>query len=572
MLTNSFAAAALAAAYVVVLVLLLNPSLPASLRSLLTLARAIGGFYVIACAAIAYALLLGRLIFGRGRFSPAWVSVTVLAWLATVAAAAGAVVFWVNIRTFSLVLEAQTVTALTQGVIVLTAASMLFLIIALLQRYGGSRRLWATWLIVFAVASVSMPVVLRGGGLPDPPAVRPVAAVRDVAATASSRVTVIAVEGGSFELIAAAAAEGRLPNFGRLLDAGATMHLATLHPTSAEAVWAAIATGKLPQKNGIRSAAIYRFAPEPGRAPVQLLPDFCFASALLRLGRLVEERQTSASLQATPLWTALNRAGITTGLVNVPLTQPPPAIDGYVVSDAYGRPSSPDTETIAPAALLPEVQRAAAAAAASHYAPLDSVMASMAERHRAAARADRAYLGIQRELAQAHPTQVSIVRYESSDIIGHYFLRYARPSSFGDVTDDERRRLGGVLEAHYALIDEAIGRALADLDSDDLLIVMSGFGMEPLGPGKRILERVIGDPEVSGTHEAAPDGFLIAYGGPVARATLLNRASLVDVAPTLLYFLGLPIGRDMDGFARVDLFQPGFTGERPITFIPTYDR
>ena len=36
--------------------------------------------------------------------------------------------------------------------------------------------------------------------------------------------------------------------------------------------------------------------------------------------------------------------------------------------------------------------------------------------------------------------------------------------------------------------------------------------------------------------------------------------------------LGLPVGRDMDGYARTDLFQPAFTEDRPITFIPTYDR
>ena len=89
---------------------------------------------------------------------------------------------------------------------------------------------------------------------------------------------------------------------------------------------------------------------------------------------------------------------------------------------------------------------------------------------------------------------------------------------------------------------------------------------------KRILERLVGDADVSGTHEAAPDGFLIAYGGQVPRAGQLRRGSVVDVAPTLLYYLGLPIGRDMDGFARVDLFQAAFTGERPMTFIPTYDR
>ena len=58
----------------------------------------------------------------------------------------------------------------------------------------------------------------------------------------------------------------------------------------------------------------------------------------------------------------------------------------------------------------------------------------------------------------------------------------------------------------------------------------------------------------------------------MARARLTTRASVVDLVPTLLYFLGLPIGRDMDGYARTDLFKSSFTDERPITFIPTYDR
>lgn len=104
-----------------------------------------------------------------------------------------------------------------------------------------------------------------------------------------------------------------------------------------------------------------------------------------------------------------------------------------------------------------------------------------------------------------------------------------------------------------------------------LLLVISRYGMEPLGIAKRLLERVIGDPEVSGSHEMAPDGFLMAYGTAVARASV-RRASVVDVPPTVLYFLGLPVGRDMDGYARTDLFQPAFTAERPITFIPTHER
>ena len=48
-------------------------------------------------------------------------------------------------------------------------------------------------------------------------------------------------------------AAGQLPNFGTLLDRGATIDLATLKPTQAETVWAAAATGKYPPKNGVRS-------------------------------------------------------------------------------------------------------------------------------------------------------------------------------------------------------------------------------------------------------------------------------------------------------------------------------
>jgi hypothetical protein len=101
--------------------------------------------------------------------------------------------------------------------------------------------------------------------------------------------------------------------------------------------------------------------------------------------------------------------------------------------------------------------------------------------------------------------------------------------------------------------------------------VVSPFGMVPLSPGKRVLERLFGNPRVSGSHERAPDGFLMAYGASVA-ARRLPRASVLDVTPTLLYSLGLPIGRDMDGFARTDVFTGEFTTRVPLTFIPSYGR
>ena len=201
-----------------------------------------------------------------------------------------------------------------------------------------------------------------------------------------------------------------------------------------------------------------------------------------------------------------------------------------------------------------------------------AVQASLDDRRLLPARLDLLNDRLAQKLAESFPPQVAVVRYQSLDAAGHYFLRYATPSEFGDVSEEERQKFGGVLEGHYAIIDEAIGRAIKSLGPGDLLLVVSAYGMEPLGTVKRLVARIFGDPDISGTHDGAPDGFLMAYGASVAATRLQRRASVVDLVPTVLYFLGLPIGRDMDGYARTDLFHPAFTEERPITFIPTYDR
>jgi predicted AlkP superfamily phosphohydrolase/phosphomutase len=579
MLVNSVVAACLASAYVLVLLLLLNPAFPLARRAVLPLVVSVGLFYAAQLTVVFYLLLLLRQFLARFVFSPAWVSVGALVWLTAVSAAAGAALMWRNMTTFGNVLDPDTAAALNAGAVILAGTAAVCLIVAWLRHRSPERRaVWAALLVTTAVGSVIATLALRGGGgataveahAADGPADVPVS-------DGPGRVRIIAVDGGSLDFITRATAEGRLPNFGRILDAGAVRHIATIHPTSAEAVWASIATGKLPQKNGVRSAAIYRVS--RGGASIQLLPDYCFSHRLVRLGFLVEEPHSSATFRTRTLWNILGTSGYSVGVVAWPLTHPAPAVRGYVVSDAYHR-AALNTTAIDPASAIypPEQQADALVAAESAIADAEitsggaSGNATVDPRQEAAARIDRIYDRVARALAEAQPTHVTVTRYQSLDAIGHYFLRYAMPSEFGDVSDNERQRLGAVLDQQYSVIDESIGRAMAALGPEDLLLVISGYGMEPLGPGKRLLERLIGDPDVSGTHDAAPDGFLLAYGGAVASGRQQQRASVVDIVPTILYFLGLPIGRDMDGYVRTDLFQPAFTQDHPISFIPTYDR
>jgi hypothetical protein len=331
--------------------------------------------------------------------------------------------------------------------------------------------------------------------------------------------------------------------------------------------------------NGIRSSVVYRAL---GGTPITLLPDYCFTQALVTFGFLTEEAQTATDLHARPIWNILSDRGVTVGVIGWPLTHPAPVVNGFAVSDAFHRLSEVELSQDATPALWPGMWLGDALAAMATPADPDpvSLVSAMGApqpvndydvgRDQAPIVADRVHLQLLHAFDKSAPRFLA-VRFPGIDAVGHRFLRYADPSAFGDVSEAEREKFGGVLNQYYGFIDTLVGRELDQLGPDDLLLVVSGFGMEPLSPGKRVLEIIAGNPQISGTHERAPDGFMMAFGSMVA-AGRPNRASVVDLTPTILYFLGLPVGRDMDGFARIDLFKSTFTSDKPVTYIPSYGR
>ena len=118
-------------------------------------------------------------------------------------------------------------------------------------------------------------------------------------------------------------------------------------------------------------------------------------------------------------------------------------------------------------------------------------------------------------------------------------------------------------------LDEEIGpRETVHVAPDDLLLVISGYRLESPSPFVRFRDRLVDDAGLA-AEASRSDGFMLAYGRHVSpgRKTV---GAIVDVLPTVLYYLGLPVGRDMDGFARTDLFVETLTNERPVSFIRSY--
>ena len=584
MFSNAVIAAGVGAVYLSMLFLQLNPGVPLYPLNLVALTVTLTLFYGINLVAGFYALIVLRHMIATERLSPGWVSLRLQAWLLTADAAGVAALMWSNLRLYSPVLSLETSQRMAAGAAILTVSAFMFLGVALAHYSFGRRkgRVGATVVAVALAASLVLPLVARGPGKLAPLVSRPLdvdAAIPRPAAT--GRVVLIALDGGSLDFVSAAALEGRLPNFGKILDNGAAMHLATIRPTQPDPVWTTVATGKLPARTGVRSAARYQVPAISD--PLELLPTNCFAHGLVHFGFVTALPHTSASLRARPLWSILGSAGLISGIVNWPLTYPAQPLRGYLVSDQFYRPGAalaePDDSgrdadpsarspflTMQPPVLFDEARAAGyRAAPATDSEPRRDLVDTPPFV------TDRMYEQVTSALSDTVRPDLSVVRYRELDTAGHRFLRYAMPRDFGDVSPDERKRYGLVLEGAYARVDAIVGRALATLGPDDLLLVVSGFGMEPLSVGKRMLERYVGTPDLSGTHEDAPDGFMLAYGTSVAPGRK-SRASVVDVVPTILYFLGLPVAHDMDGRARIDVFRREFSDGRPVTGILTYER
>ena len=575
MLSNSVFAGLLASVYLTLLLLHLNPSVPLTAHAVWPLFTVTTVSYGLHIFVVSYALYVLRQIAIVEPSSPGWISLRLLTWSAAVLSGTAAVITWLHASGLEHALDRQAVPRIMYAASAFAMAAVVFLVLGFARvavRLRG-RTAVAILFTIATIASIVVPLWLRAGPL----TVRANFATGpsiDPEPVSGARVVLLCLDGASLDVISPAVAAGRLPNFGRLLDRGASMHLATTRPTQPEPVWASVMTGMWPARHGVRGTAKYR--PFNGDVTIDILPDYLFSQALIRLGLLIEEPYSSASLESLPLWQIAARYGVPTGLIGLPLTHPADSRAGFIVSDRFHRRSDSaavlDARPAVSPARIDDVARAVLAAEQGQPTAESRVRLDLLPQtgeSGSTVEADRLHHLLAKQLGSAEHVRLLAVRYAGLDTVGHYYLRYANPDAYGDVSDEERRQFGRVLDDYYAYVDSLVGDALSSLGEDDLLLVVSGFGMEPLGFGKRLLERVIGDPRFTGTHERAPDGFLLAYGAPVAPARQA-RGAVVDVAPTLLYFLGLPVARDMDGFVRTDLFTRAFNEQRTITFIPSY--
>lgn len=581
-LLSASIASSLFATDVVVLTLYLNPHAtlrvdgPALVLGLFLPYWAAGTVILFAGA------LLGALAFGGPRTPRP--PIEGLPWFTTLAAVAllgVAALFWANLWSYRHSIPLEFVRGLLLSASASTGAWLLLVAVGfdaiLFPR--RSRALSAALVVLAAASSVVLPLAWRP--VPGRPAT-PVPLATETVQPAR-RVVLIGIDGLGPRRLRDGVAAGRLPALGQMVKHGAYGPLATLRPTEGPPIWTTVFTGRLPRDHGIKSFATYRLR---GTATAfEALPKGALVGLLERASLVERSAVNARSRRKRALWNALNAFGIETGVVRFWGTHPPERVQGFMLSHTFHQPPgglAHASEVLHPPDLLNEVwarvvePQAVPAELLSEFvdASVPSVGREWPWRRELVDRAlapDLTYHRAGSVLRAAYDPPFFATYFYGLDVVGHSFLRYAEPDRFGDVRPDEVRRYGRVVDRYASLLDEWVGETLQSRQPGEVVLVVSGYGMDPVSLARRLLTPSSGGTPLGGTHASAPDGVLLAIGDGVRGGAILSGASVLDITPTILYLMGLPVARDMEGRVLTEMLDEDFMHAHPITYIPSYE-
>jgi predicted AlkP superfamily phosphohydrolase/phosphomutase len=179
-------------------------------------------------------------------------------------------------------------------------------------------------------------------------------------------------------------------------------------------------------------------------------------------------------------------------------------------------------------------------------------------------------------------SRTRIYTYGSPDFERVKMLRFALAGREpgGQVRPEEREALRGRLEKDLESVTNERGEPVFFLrearpkrgeDGDFAAIVRLPLMTpvlkvrgRPFPPAVRSLGRI------SGTHTPTTHGIFLAAGPDIDPGADLSDLHVHDMAPTILYALGLPVAEDFAGHARTGLFREESRRERPLRTIKTW--
>jgi predicted AlkP superfamily phosphohydrolase/phosphomutase len=360
-----------------------------------------------------------------------------------------------------------------------------------------------------------------------------------------TKVILVGIDAADWTLIDPLLSRGKLPNFAKLVSQGATGKLATLLPLQkSPIIWTSIATGTYPDKHGIGGFT----------APAAAGDSVPYTGNVRRV---------------KAIWNILGEKGLKVAVVGWWVTWPAEPVNGYLVSDyiQYENEKGIKLEhQTYPESLFKEldplrlteadVSDQAIAGIYPISVPADAVagLEWVKGYVKMVYAIDETFKRIGLALA-GRDVQFLTVYFQGIDSLCH--------SCWG-FRGEAGAPLEGVIDNYYVWMDKVLGEYIDLVDDHTLLVVVSDHGFR--GPWHTDDGALLLGVEMH--RESGIVGFM---GKGVRGGARIPDADVLDITPTILYALGLPVARDMDGGVLIDAFQAGFLKSNRVEFVPTYE-
>lgn len=279
-----------------------------------------------------------------------------------------------------------------------------------------------------------------------------------------SRVLLIGWDGADWRILDPMLEAGILPNLASLLDRGGRGVLKSTVPNHSWSAWPSFLTGVEPSNHGVYDIFERTFETRK-QLPV-----------------------TYGSIKEKTILPDLTSAGIPTIMTNVPLTFPPPRIEGKLIAGgvlpkgrAYTHPAELAGELEAAGAPFP-INGMSWTTFWNRPGPfLEEVMEVTAARIKA-----------NEHLLSNHDWRFASIVYVATDRVQHCLAKYVSPDH-PDYAALSKEPLAERIRDVYRLLDDALGRHLAHARDDDLVLFISDHGFQSCTRAlhmDRLLERL----------------------------------------------------------------------------------
>ena len=487
----------------------------------------------------------------------------------TVVMVSGALMFWTHAYYFGFYLPPGINKRLLKAAIFLSLSAIIgfyTLLIHRMRRKRYGRRALGIF-ILLTLASIYVVVERREAYHP---VIEPSPRPATFKSSPRPLLCVIGIDTATFDVILPLAEQGNLPYFRQALETGAQARLSPLEPIKPPSLWTTLVTGKYPYKHGIVNSRKYDpYFLGPG-AHLKLLP---LAVGFRHWGIWGgEQPMTRLDYRAIPLWDILTRLDMSTALIGWPLSDPASSDVHLSLTDRFFESGAIDPRLAYPKEMAerarlfrPSIENLSESTLSRFgSSPPPVVLDSLVEDHW---RQDLAFFLLDQDPEiDALFLHLPGLRAISESYFGGYSA-----VQFKGIQDEESVDAYRLLAAYYADLDEFLGNLHDAIQRPKLIVLVSVHGVgriTGLSEAQRLAQRL---PATRGDLDDGAEGILMFQGEGIAETESIRSAKLVDLPPTLLYGLGFPVARDLDGSVLVEIFSPSAMARKPLTFVPSYE-